>query len=155
MLELLSVTKKYDFFPAVNKISFSIRPGEILGYLGPNGAGKTTTIKMMTGLLEPTSGKIKFQGQNIWNHLHEYKKKIGYVPEEPEIYPHLSAYDYLSMVGRLRLIPENMLKDKIEQFMKLFNLSFDMHSSISSFSEYSGCSGFRSTPGRWSYWCPS
>lgn len=135
MLELKGITKKYNVFPAVDNVSFRIEPGEILGYLGPNGAGKTTTIKMLTGLLEPTVGDIFFQGKKIKNNMVEYKKKIGYVPEEPDIYPHLSAYDYLLMVGRLRQIPEKALKAKIEQFMELFKLSLDMQSSISSYSK--------------------
>jgi ABC-2 type transport system ATP-binding protein len=135
MLELKGITKKYNVFPAVDNVSFSIEPGEILGYLGPNGAGKTTTIKMLTGLLEPTSGDIFFQGEKIKKDIVEYKKKIGYVPEEPDIYPHLSAYDYLLMVGRLRQIPEKALKEKIERFMELLKLSLEMQSSISSYSK--------------------
>ena len=135
MLELKGITKKYNVFPAVDNVSFRIQPGEILGYLGPNGAGKTTTIKMLTGLLTPTSGDIFFQGKRIKNTLVEYKTKIGYVPEEPDIYPHLSAYDYLLMVGRLRQIPEKTLKAKIEQFMELLRLSLEMQSSISSYSK--------------------
>ena len=135
MLELKGITKKYNVFPAVDHVSFSIEPGEILGYLGPNGAGKTTTIKMLTGLLEPTSGDIFFHGEKIKNNMYDYKKKIGYVPEEPDIYPHLSAYDYLLMVGRLRQMPEKALKEKIEQFMELFKLSLEMQSSISSYSK--------------------
>ena len=135
MLELKGITKKYNVFPAVDNVSFRIEPGEILGYLGPNGAGKTTTIKMLTGLLEPTAGDIFFQGKKIKNNMVEYKKKIGYVPEEPDIYPHLSAYDYLLMVGRLRQIPEKALKANIERFMGLLNLSLEMESSISSYSK--------------------
>ncbi len=135
MLELKGISKKYNVFPAVDNVSFSIQPGEILGYLGPNGAGKTTTIKMLTGLLQPTSGDIYFHGKKIKNDMVEYKKKIGYVPEEPDIYPHLSAYDYLLMVGRLRQIPEKPLKAKIEQFMELLKLSLEMQSSISSYSK--------------------
>jgi ABC-2 type transport system ATP-binding protein len=135
MLELKSVTKKYRVFPAVNNISFTVKPSEILGYLGPNGAGKTTTINMLAGLLEPTNGEIFFQGKDIRDNLYDYKKRIGYVPEQSEIYPHLSAYDYLLMVGRLRQIPDKILNEKIEQFMKFFQLSVDMHSSISSYSK--------------------
>ena len=135
MLELKRLTKKYNVFPAVDHVSFCIEPGEILGYLGPNGAGKTTTIKMLTGLLESTSGDIYFKGRNTKRDMIEYKKKIGYVPEESEIYPHLSAYDYLLMVGRLRQIPEKTLKGKIEQFMELLKLSLEMQSSISSYSK--------------------
>ena len=135
MLELKGITKKYQVYPAVDHVSFRIEPGEILGYLGPNGAGKTTTIKMLTGLLEPTSGDIFFQGKKVKKDMIGYKKKIGYVPEEPDIYPHLSAYDYLLMVGRLRQIPERELKDKIESFMDLFKLSLEMQSAISSYSK--------------------
>jgi ABC-2 type transport system ATP-binding protein len=135
MLELKKITKKYTAIPAVNKVSFTVRPTEILGYLGPNGAGKTTTLNMLAGLLEPTDGEIYFQSKNINDNIYEYKKKIGYVPEQSEIYPHLSAYDYLLMVGRLRLIPERILNEKIEQFMKLFSLSMEMHSSIASYSK--------------------
>jgi len=135
MLELRGITKKYQVFPAVNDVSFEVNPSEILGYLGPNGAGKTTTIRMLAALLEPTEGSIYYSGKNIKSNLYEYKKRIGYVPEEAEIYPHLSAYDYLLMVGRLRDIPEKILNEKIERFMSLFSLAEDMDSAISSYSK--------------------
>lgn len=135
MIELKEITKKYQVYPAVNKVSFFIKPGEVLGYLGPNGAGKTTTIKMLAGLLDPTDGKIYFQGSDIRNNLYNYKKKIGYVPENSEIYPHLSAFDYLLLVGRLRYIKDNILKNKIEQLMVLFGLEAEMHQNIASFSK--------------------
>ena len=135
MLELRGITKKYQVFPAVNDVSFEVKPSEILGYLGPNGAGKTTTIRMLAGLLEPTEGSIYYSGKNMKRNLYEYKKRIGYVPEEAEIYSYLSAYDYLLMVGRLRDIPEKILNEKIHQFMILFSLADDMHSSISSYSK--------------------
>ena len=134
-LELKGITKKYKVFLAVDNVSFSLAPGEILGYLGPNGAGKTTTIKILAGLLEQTEGRFFYQGEDVKNDLYGFKKKIGYVPEQSEIYPHLSAYDYLLMVGRLRRIPETVLKEKIERFMELFSLTTDMYSSISSFSK--------------------
>jgi ABC-2 type transport system ATP-binding protein len=135
MLELKGITKKYNVFPAVDHVSFRIEPGEILGYLGPNGAGKTTTIKMLTGLLEPTFGDIFYQRKKIKTDMVAYKNNIGYVPEESDIYPHMSAWDYLMMAGRLRQIPEKPLKTKIERFMDLFNLSLEMESPISSYSK--------------------
>ena len=135
MLELREVTKKFSVFPAVNKVSFRVDPGEVIGYLGPNGAGKSTTIKMLAGLLEPTSGAIEFRGRRISRDLYSYKKRIGYVPENAEIYPHLSAYDYLLMVGRLRHIPEGILKPRIKELMGSFGLSMEMDMAISSYSK--------------------
>lgn len=135
MLELHCVTKKFQVYPAVNNVSFSIKPGEILGYLGPNGAGKSTTIKMLAGLLNPTEGEILYNGKNIKKIIYEYKQKIGYVPENSEIYPHLSAFDYLMMVGRLRKIPKKKLKTKIIELMRLFNLSIEMDMEIASYSK--------------------
>jgi ABC-2 type transport system ATP-binding protein len=135
MLELREVTKKFSVFPAVNKVSFRVNPGEVIGYLGPNGAGKSTTIKMLAGLLEPTSGTIEFRGTRISRDLFSYKTKIGYVPENAEIYPHLSAYDYLLMVGRLRHIPDRILKPRIRELMESFGLSIEMDMAISSYSK--------------------
>lgn len=135
MLELVAVTKKYFATPAVNKVSFKVEPREIIGYLGPNGAGKTTTIKMLAGLLDPTDGDILYQGKKIRSDLYAYKKILGYVPEQSEIYPHLTAYEYLLMVGRLRLIPEAVLKNKIVALLELFRLSLEMDLAISSYSK--------------------
>ncbi|NOR14261.1 MAG: ATP-binding cassette domain-containing protein [Candidatus Aminicenantes bacterium] len=120
--------------PVVNRVSFTIKPTEIVGYLGPNGAGKSTTIKMLAGLLESTDGQILYNGKNIRKDLYTYKKRIGYVPENAEIYPHLSGYDYLLMVGRLRQIPEKPLKKRIKQLLELFKLSVEMDLAISSYS---------------------
>jgi ABC-2 type transport system ATP-binding protein len=135
MLELKNITKKYSAIPVVKDVSFAVRPGEILGYLGPNGAGKTTTIKMLAGLLEPTKGEISFQGISIKKDIVEYKKRIGYVPEQSEIYPHLSGLEYLLMVGRLRQLSEHNVKEKIIEFLKLFSLYEDMDAPISSYSK--------------------
>ena len=135
MLELKDITKKFHFFSAVDNVSFCIKPSEVLGYLGPNGAGKSTTIKILAGLLEKTSGHIFYQGEDISKDMFTFKRKIGYVPEQSEIYPHLSAYDYLLLVGRLRRIPESLLSKKIERFMELFSLSSDMYTAISSYSK--------------------
>ncbi len=135
MLELREVTKKYSIYPAVKKVSFRVEPGEVVGYLGPNGAGKSTTIKMLAGLLEPTSGAIEYRGTSISKNLYSYKQRIGYVPENAEIYPHLSGFDYLLMVGRLRQIPERILKPRIKELMASFQLSMEMDMAISSYSK--------------------
>jgi ABC-2 type transport system ATP-binding protein len=135
MIELKGVTKKFSAFTVVDAVSFAVRPGEVLGYLGPNGAGKTTTIRMLAGLLEPNRGEILFEGRDIRRDLYAYKKRLGYVPEQSEIYPHLSAYDYLAMVGRLRRLSERPLKAKILGFMDVFGLGQDMDSPLSAYSK--------------------
>ena len=135
MLELRGVSKKFSAIKVVNDISFTVAHGEVLGYLGPNGAGKTTTIRMLAGLLVPSKGEILFNGENIRSDIYAYKKRIGYVPEQSEIYPHLSAYDYLVMVGRLRGLPEKPLKRKVVEFLKIFDLEEEMDAPISSYSK--------------------
>ncbi len=136
MIELRGVTKTYySVIPVVQDVSFTASAGEVIGYLGPNGAGKTTTIKMLAGLLEPNRGTILFEGRDIRKNLVAYKKRIGYVPEQAEIYPHLSACEYLLLIGRLRRIPDNVLKRKIRKFLRLFDLERDMDSAISTYSK--------------------
>src|SRR5438128_10221278 len=102
MLEIRELTKRYAGTLAVDQVSFKIRPGEILGYVGPNGAGKSTTVKMIIGLLEPSEGQILFQGRSVIENLAGFQHRLGYVPEEPNLYPYLSGWEYLQLVGRLR-----------------------------------------------------
>src|SRR5580700_6816485 len=111
MLELRRVSKRFSGIPAVDDVSFTARAGEITGYLGPNGSGKSTTMKMITGLLESTSGHILFQGAPIGRDLIAYKQRMGYVPEEPHLYAHLSGLEYLIMVGQLRNLPAKSTAD--------------------------------------------
>ncbi|HYA49092.1 MAG TPA: ABC transporter ATP-binding protein [Burkholderiales bacterium] len=135
MLEIQGLSKKFSAITVVNDLHFAVRPGEVLGYLGPNGAGKTTTLKMLAGLLEPTRGRILFDGRDIKTDIYAYKRRLGYVPEQSEIYPNLSATDYLLMVGRLRGLPERALKAKIGEFLKTFELDEEAHAPISSYSK--------------------
>jgi ABC-2 type transport system ATP-binding protein len=135
MLEVRQLTKLYTGVPAVNRVSFSIKPGEILGYLGPNGAGKSTTVKMLIGLLEPTSGHIEFHGQEIRRDLKAYQRRIGYVPEEAHLYPHLSGREYLQLVGRLRGIERRTLEPKMDELLRLIGLWEDRHSPLAGYSK--------------------
>ncbi len=135
MIELRGVSKKYGAFLAVDDVSFSVGPSEILGYLGPNGAGKTTTIKMLVGFFPPTRGKILCDGRDIRQSLYEYRARVGYVPEQASVYPYLSAADYLLLVGRLRRIPEKVLRERMERFLEFFDLKLAMDSPLSSFSK--------------------
>src|SRR3977135_4143818 len=106
--------KKRDGGPlALDKVSFQIKPGEIVGYLGPNGSGKSTTVNIVVGLLEPSSGTIALDGRTLSEDPIAHKRKIGYVPEEPYLYTHLTATEYLTLVGRLRGMPHAVADDKI------------------------------------------
>jgi ABC-2 type transport system ATP-binding protein len=135
MLEALNLTKSFIGIPAVDGVSFAIRPGEILGYLGPNGAGKSTTVKMLTGLLEPTSGRVLFHGQDIRHDMKAFQRRLGYVPEEPHLYPHLSGREYLQLAGRLRGIPRRVLEPRMDELLRLVGLWDDRHASLASYSK--------------------
>jgi ABC-2 type transport system ATP-binding protein len=135
MLEVRDVTKRYGGVTAVNHVSFTVEPGEVLGYLGPNGSGKSTTVKMITGLMPPTGGKILFDGQDIEDDLIAYKSQVGYVPEEAHVYSYLTGPEYLRLVGRLRGIPALRLESKIDSFLHLFGLDADYHAPLTSFSK--------------------
>jgi ABC-2 type transport system ATP-binding protein len=135
MLEVRGLTKRYSSKAVVDDVSFRIDPGEVCGYLGPNGSGKTTTVKMLTGLLEPTAGAIFFNRRDIRSNLAGYRQRLGYVPEEPHLYPYLSGKEYLELVGRLRSIPEPLLATKSESLLGLFGLGAYRYSAISSYSK--------------------
>jgi ABC-2 type transport system ATP-binding protein len=135
MLEIRSLTKKYNGLAAVEDVSFQICPGEIVGYLGPNGAGKSTTVKMLIGLLEPSAGEIRFQGRGVLDDMPDFQRRIGYVPEEAHLYPHLSGREYLQLAGRLRGLPRRVLEEKMDGFLRLFSLWDDQHCPVSSYSK--------------------
>ncbi|HEV7220885.1 MAG: ABC transporter ATP-binding protein [Terriglobales bacterium] len=129
------MTKLFSGIPAVDNASFSARPGEVTGYLGPNGSGKSTTMKMITGLIEPTTGHILFDGKPIQEDLIAYKRRMGYVPEEPYLYNHLSAAEYLTMVSQLRDLPQQESSERIDGLLRLLSLYDDRHASISGYSK--------------------
>ncbi len=135
MLEVNNLTKRFNAIPAVDGVSFTVQPGEVLGYLGPNGSGKTTTVKMLTGLLEPSEGQIIFRGRDVRKDLIEYRRRLGYVPEEPHLYPYLSGQEYLQLVGRLRSLPESILEKKIDDLLELWALHPHRHTAIGSYSK--------------------
>jgi ABC-2 type transport system ATP-binding protein len=135
MLEVRSLTKYYGALPALRDASFIAKPGQILGYLGPNGSGKSTTVRMLVGLMEPTSGEVLWQGKSIFDDMPAYRRRLGYVPEEPFLYTHLTAPEYLRLVGGLRGIEDAVLNEKIDRFLQLFGLEDDRYSTLSAFSK--------------------
>ncbi len=135
MLELRHVSKSYRSIPAVQDVNFLLRAGEVLGYLGPNGSGKSTTVKMVIGMIQPTKGKVLFSGRDIHEDLATYRQTLGYVPEEAQVYTHLSGLEYLQLVGRLRGMPERLIEHKARTFLQLFSLEGAQYSALSDYSK--------------------
>src|SRR5258705_1944476 len=134
-LEVRKLTKRYRRVPVVNEVSFSVKAGEIFGYLGPNGSGKSTTVKMLTGLVEPTSGEILFNGRDVRRDLIGFKRRLGYVPEEAHVYPSLTGLEYLQFMGRLRGLSERIVNEKARDLLSLFSLYIRRHSPLASYSK--------------------
>lgn len=135
MLEAVHLTKRYASLPAVQDLSFTLRPGEVLGCLGPNGSGKSTTVKMLTGLLQPSRGVVQFGGHNIQDDLAGYRKLLGYVPEEPLLYPYLTGWEYLELIATLRGMNRVDLESRINSLLELFSLHSSRHAAIGSYSK--------------------
>jgi ABC-2 type transport system ATP-binding protein len=135
MLEVRDVTKRYGAITGVRNVSFTVRPGEVLGYLGPNGSGKSTTVRMLAGLMPPSSGTILFDGADIQQDLAAYKAEVGYVPEEATVYTYLTAPEHLRLCGRLRGLRPGPLEQKIDSFLRILGLDTDRHAALSAFSK--------------------
>jgi ABC-2 type transport system ATP-binding protein len=135
MLEAVTLTKRYASLPAVQDLSFTLRPGQVLGCLGPNGSGKSTTVKMLIGLLQPSRGVVRFNGHDIQDDLSSYRMSLGYVPEEAHLYPYLSGWEYLEMIGTLRGMSQAKINLKIDSLLQLLSLHPSRHASMSTYSK--------------------
>jgi ABC-2 type transport system ATP-binding protein len=135
MLAAQGLYKFYGSVPAVQNVTFTLEPGQVLGYLGPNGSGKSTTVKMLTGLLEPTDGEVTHSGQNIHKNLAAYRKRLGYVPEEANLYPYLTGQEYLDMVATLRAMPDSRKSARINSLLELFSLWPHRYVALGSYSK--------------------
>jgi len=135
MLELRNVSKRFSGSLVVDNVTFVARPGEVTGYLGPNGSGKSTTIKMIAGLISITGGDISFDDRPIQCDSIGWKQQVGYVPEEPHLYAHLSGLEYLVMIGQLRDLPARSTADRIDGMLRLLALHDDRHVVVSAYSK--------------------
>jgi ABC-2 type transport system ATP-binding protein len=135
MLEARHLTKYFSAIPAIRDVSFTVPPGTILGLLGPNGSGKSTTVSLLTGLREPSAGQVWFNGINVADRLVDYKARIGYVPEDPQIYTFLSGREHLDLVGRLRRLPGSLRAHKIATLLDLFGMSGAADQPMSAYSK--------------------
>jgi len=125
MIRLHQLSKSYGDQPAVRGIDLEIPTGQLVGLLGPNGAGKSTTIKMLTGMLAPTSGTAEIEGFDIDRDPLEVKRIVGYVPESGALFDALTALEYLRFVASLYLIPEDEAEVRIARFANFFDLDGD------------------------------
>src|SRR5579864_6127796 len=134
LIETDQLTKRFGATVAVNNISFAVNPGEIFGFLGPNGAGKTTTIKMLTGLARPTAGRARLCGFDIVRQPRQAKRVFGYVPDEPQLYAKLTAFEFLNFVGDVYEMGAVKKAARIRELLQLFDLEQDAGGLLGSFS---------------------
>src|SRR5256714_27668 len=134
-LSVRNLTKRYRRVAVVNDVSFTVNAGEVTGYLGPNGSGKSTTVKMLIGLVEPSQGRILLNGIDVRRDVIGFKRRLGYVPEEANVYPALTGMEYLQLMGRLRELPEHVVNEKAADLLNLFSLYLHRHAPLGSYSK--------------------
>ena len=130
MIQLIELGKRFGNLVAVDGINLKVDSGEAFGFLGPNGAGKTTTIKMMAGLIKPTSGKVVIDGWDLAEHPNRAKKVVGFIPDRPFLYEKLTALEFLKFIAPaklsgefpLKFIPISPFKIEILSLLIIFNL---------------------------------
>ncbi len=123
MIEIENLTKRFGDLTAVKNISLSVKPGEILGFLGPNGAGKTTTVKIMSGLMSPTSGRVVIAGHDVVLEPEAAKRSLALVPDEPFVYPKLTGLEFMAFIGDLYGVDRQTQNSEIPQYMEIFDLT--------------------------------
>jgi ABC-2 type transport system ATP-binding protein len=122
VLEVRNVTKRYGPSRGVQNISFSVGRGEVLGLLGPNGAGKTTTLRVITGFLPASAGRVRVEGHDLWEEPYEVRRRIGYLPDNPPLYPEMTVYDYLAFMAELHELPRARLAPRIDEVAERLQL---------------------------------
>jgi len=135
MIEVQHLTKRYRDRVAVEDLTFRVEEGEILGFLGPNGAGKSTTMKILTGFLPPSAGLARVAGFDVFEQPLEVKRRIGYLPETPPLYPEMTVRGYLKFVGALKRLPGRVLKDEVDRVAALTGVAHVMDRVIQNLSK--------------------
>src|ERR1700750_1923719 len=134
MIAIHDLVKQYGKFTAVDGVSLDVKPGEIHGFLGPNGAGKTTTLRMIAGLLKPTSGRIAVNGHDIADAPEAAKASLGFIPDRPFIYEKLTAGEFLRFHGGLYGVDDAAIDARVREMLALFELSRWEDELVESFS---------------------
>lgn len=135
MIELVHVSKQFGNFQAVSDLSFSLKPGEVVGLLGPNGAGKTTTMRLLTGFMPPTRGSIHVDGFDLIDQPRDAKKRMGYLPENPPLYPELTVEQNLSFAAEIHGVSAKDKKKKIERALQMTHLLEERHRPVANLSK--------------------
>jgi ABC-2 type transport system ATP-binding protein len=135
MIQVENLTKRYGPTLAVSDVSFDVQKGEILGFLGPNGAGKTTTMRIITGFLSPSSGRVRVAGYDVAEEPIEAKKCLGYLPENPPVYTDMTVNEYLAFVGRIKGVPRSELKKRIGEVAEKCSIADVQHRQIGKLSK--------------------
>jgi ABC-2 type transport system ATP-binding protein len=135
MIEVQHLTKRYRDRVAVEDLTFRVEEGEILGFLGPNGAGKSTTMKILTGFLPPSAGTARVAGFDVFEQPLEVKRRIGYLPETPPLYPEMTVRGYLKFVGALKRLPGRVLKEDVDRVAALTGVAHVMDRVIQNLSK--------------------
>ncbi|TQS75401.1 ABC transporter ATP-binding protein [Ornithinibacillus gellani] len=133
-IQISGLTKAYGRNEAVKHIHLDVQKGELFGFLGPNGAGKTTTIKMMTGLLEPSEGTIELNGVDIWKEPIKAKQLISYVPDQPNLYPKLTGWEYLEFISSVFRMEKDTYEKNANELLAIFGLKDRADELIESYS---------------------
>jgi len=135
LISISHVSKYYGSKPALKNLTLDVFPGQVIGYIGPNGAGKSTTVKILTGLIPDFEGEVRVAGIDLRTHPLEVKKRIGYVPENAELYEVLSPMEYLEFVGALYGMENALLIERAEKLLGAFGLAANKHARMTSFSK--------------------
>lgn len=134
-ISIENLTKKYDGLVALNNVSLKVGSGEVVGLIGPNGAGKSTLMKIVVGILKPTSGTVSVSGHDVVKEPEAAKRLIGYVPENPSLYTALTVSEFLRFVGKIRGVPDGTLEGKIADSLQTFTLLDKASSLVGSLSK--------------------
>ncbi len=135
IITIRNLSKSYGEKVALNNISLDVYPGQIIGYIGPNGAGKSTTVKILAGIIQDYSGDVHVAGINLAENVLEVKKKIGYIPELPEMYDLLTPREYLTFIGKLFHLSDDVIESRTVRMLDSFGLKDNLDQRMDSFSK--------------------
>lgn len=134
MIEIHDLTKTFGSFKAVDSLSLKVGPGEVFGFLGPNGAGKTTTVKILSGIMRPTSGRVSVAGFDVSREPLAAKRSMAYIPDEPFVYPKLTGWEFMRFIGDLYSVPQAEQKKRVPELLETFELAAHSGELLESYS---------------------